>query len=51
MKTNKFNIPVYDNINDYIIYRNCIEYWYNFKTRWINYNIFGIRIKRNGNKK
>ena len=46
MKTNKFNIPVYT-INDHSNNNtNYIRHWNNkIKSRWINYNIFGIRIK------
>ena len=49
MKRNRFNIPVYDhkyiNINEYII-PNAIHHSGIFKGRWINVNLFGIRIYR-----
>lgn len=44
MEKNKFNIPVYDDGN-FNHHNNCIWYWYGYKSRWINVNLFGIRIK------
>jgi hypothetical protein len=47
MEFNRIGVRVY---RGGYIFRNYIYLGYECKSRWINYSLFGIKIKRYGNK-